>query len=98
MGGGCSDEKGYFIEPTVILAEDPMFKTMVEEIQGKLEAGESFEELAKAYSDCPSSQKGGDLGFFPRGTLVVPEVEEAAFTLSVGQISPVITTARKLIR
>lgn len=34
FGGKCDDSKGYFIEPTVILATDPQFKTMVEEIFG----------------------------------------------------------------
>ena len=34
IGGGCDDSTGYFIEPTVILAEDPKFRTMVEEIFG----------------------------------------------------------------
>ncbi len=33
-GGGCDDTKGYFIEPTVIVAKDPHFKTMKEEIFG----------------------------------------------------------------
>ena len=33
-GGGCDDSKGYFIEPTVILASDPNYETMVEEIFG----------------------------------------------------------------
>jgi 1-pyrroline-5-carboxylate dehydrogenase len=34
IGGGCDDSEGFFIEPTVILAEDPLFRTMVEEIFG----------------------------------------------------------------
>ncbi len=34
VGGKCNDEKGYFIEPTVIEAKTPYFKTMVEEIFG----------------------------------------------------------------
>jgi len=34
FGGGYSDETGYFIEPTVILAKDPRFRTMCEEIFG----------------------------------------------------------------
>ena len=34
IGGECDDRSGYFIEPTVILATDPAFKTMVEEIFG----------------------------------------------------------------
>ncbi len=34
FGGKCDDSKGYFIEPTVILAHNPRFKTMEEEIFG----------------------------------------------------------------
>jgi 1-pyrroline-5-carboxylate dehydrogenase len=34
IGGKCDDSVGYFIEPTIILASDPHFKTMVEEIFG----------------------------------------------------------------
>jgi 1-pyrroline-5-carboxylate dehydrogenase len=34
FGGGCDDSVGYFIEPTVILARDPEFVTMREEIFG----------------------------------------------------------------
>ena len=33
-GGNYDDSKGYFIEPTVILAKDPKFRTMCEEIFG----------------------------------------------------------------
>ena len=34
IGGGCDDSTGFFIEPTVILASDAGFRTMVEEIFG----------------------------------------------------------------
>ncbi len=33
-GGNCDDSEGYFIEPTLIQAKDPKFKTMEEEIFG----------------------------------------------------------------
>lgn len=33
-GGGSDKSKGYFIEPTVIVAEDPLYRTMCEEIFG----------------------------------------------------------------
>lgn len=34
VGGGFSKEKGYFIEPTVLLVADPLYRTMQEEIFG----------------------------------------------------------------
>jgi 1-pyrroline-5-carboxylate dehydrogenase len=34
IGGNCSDTKGYFVEPTVILAKKADYKTMCEEIFG----------------------------------------------------------------
>lgn len=34
IGGNCDDSIGYFIEPTIILAKNPKFKTMEEEIFG----------------------------------------------------------------
>jgi 1-pyrroline-5-carboxylate dehydrogenase len=33
-GGGCDDSVGYFIEPTVIVAEDPRYETMEVELFG----------------------------------------------------------------
>ncbi len=33
-GGGCDDSTGYFIEPTIIEAKDPRYRTMCEEIFG----------------------------------------------------------------
>jgi parvulin-like peptidyl-prolyl isomerase len=61
-----------------------------ERIQAQLQAGADFATLASAYSlDTSTREHGGDLGFFPRGILMAPEVEEAAFALQPGQIEVV---------
>ncbi|MBT8060988.1 MAG: L-glutamate gamma-semialdehyde dehydrogenase, partial [Gammaproteobacteria bacterium] len=49
IGGGCDDSVGYFIEPTVILATDPQFRTMVEEIFGPVLTIHVYED--EAYED-----------------------------------------------
>ncbi|MFP4521911.1 MAG: peptidylprolyl isomerase [Fibrobacterota bacterium] len=60
-------------------------------ILDKLEKGGGFESLAKQYSDCPSSKKGGDLGFFDRGRMVKP-FSDAAFKLEKGEHSGIVKT------
>jgi len=62
------------------------------ELAERARAGEDFEELARDYSDDPgSAQKGGDLGYFPRGRMV-REFEEVAFGMKPGDVSdPVLT-------
>ena len=52
----------------------------------RIEAGESFEDLARRYSQGPSAPKGGNLGYQQRGSLV-PPYEAAALQLAPGEIS-----------
>jgi parvulin-like peptidyl-prolyl isomerase len=63
----------------------------IHEVQAKLEEGQSFEDLAREYSDGPTSVRGGDLGSFGRG-MMTPNFEEAAFALEPGEISDVVET------
>jgi peptidyl-prolyl cis-trans isomerase C len=55
------------------------------EILDKINAGESFAELAKRKSECPSGKSGGDLGWFGKGRMV-PEFEKAAFEGEKGKV------------
>lgn len=59
---------------------------LANEVLGKLDAGESFEELALEYSEDGSAANGGNLGFFGRGAMVEP-FDKAAFSLPIGEIS-----------
>jgi parvulin-like peptidyl-prolyl isomerase len=62
-------------------------QTLLRQVRG----GSDFAVLASQYSlDQVTAQDGGDLGFFARGSLTVPEVEEAAFALEPGEVSDVI--------
>jgi parvulin-like peptidyl-prolyl isomerase len=61
-----------------------------EEARSEVLAGASFEDIAWARSLDPSTRlAGGDLGWFPRQFLLVEEVEQVAFSLEIGEISPV---------
>jgi peptidyl-prolyl cis-trans isomerase C len=66
----------------------------LEKIKGLREralAGEDFAALARENSDCPSKNRGGNLGSFPRGQMV-KEFDEAAFAQPVGEIGEIVKT------
>ena len=57
------------------------------EILAEIKSGEtSFEDAARSNSTCPSGGRGGNLGDFGRGQMV-PEFDEAAFSMAEGEIS-----------
>src|SRR5258708_14316788 len=58
------------------------------EVLGKLKAGTDFATLAAQYSqDTSTRDTGGDLGWFAKGELLEPTVEDAAFAMGVNDVS-----------
>jgi peptidyl-prolyl cis-trans isomerase SurA len=58
----------------------------------RAKAAEDFSELAKKYSEDPSANQGGDLGFLKKGE-ILPEFEMKAFSLKPGEISDLVQTS-----
>jgi len=72
------------VKASHILVED---EAVAKEVKQKLTDGADFAELAKEYStDEGSKENGGELGFFPKGTMVA-EFEDVAFSLPLNEIS-----------
>jgi len=71
--------------------DSALAQSLLEQARGGVE----FASLAQQYSlDRVTGEDGGDLGFFALGSLLVPEVEEAAFGLQPGELSDVIEAPR----
>lgn len=62
-----------------------------QDILGQLKKGASFEELAKKHSVDSAGAKGGDLGWFGKGSMI-PEFEKVAFGLKEGELSGIVKT------
>lgn len=64
----------------------------IKSIKKEIDQGITFEEAARKYSDCPSAQNGGDLGFIQRKGNFAKAFLDTAFSLKVGQISGPVQT------
>lgn len=71
-----------------ILVKD---KSLATRLLTKIKSGARFEVLARDFSTCPSSSKGGDLGWFGPGKMV-PAFEQACRKLAVGRTSGLVRT------
>lgn len=86
--------KESYQEPPMVSAKHILVDSedKAEDILNKINSGAiSFEDAALQYSSCPSKEQGGNLGQFSRG-MMVPEFEDAAFQMEVGDLSAPVQT------
>ncbi|MEE8349318.1 MAG: peptidylprolyl isomerase, partial [Acidobacteriota bacterium] len=70
----------------------PEAEEKAEDLLQQVRDGADFSELAREHSDDSGSAiNGGELGFFKRG-MMVPEFEEAAFSMEPGDVSDLVAT------
>lgn len=80
------------VYPKLTKEEKQAFHDKAEAMRLRIKGGESFETLARLYSQDPgSAAEGGDLGFFDR-TVMAKEFTAMAFKLKEGDLSPVFET------
>jgi len=79
------------VEPGANEKDKAKAREKIEKIRQRLVKGEDFGALAREFSQCPSSAKGGDLNYFGRRQMAKP-FEDAAFALKVGELSDVVET------
>jgi len=80
------------IPPDATQEKEKQIMEKAEWIRKKLLEGEDFSEFARKYSQDPSADSDGDLGYFAKGELR-PEIEKVVFSMKAGEISPVIRSS-----
>jgi len=84
------DDKDKKEAPKALSKEEA--KKKAQSILDRIRKGEDFAKLAEENSDDPGSKtKGGDLDYFPKGAMV-PQFDQAAFSLPVGQVRYLVET------
>ncbi|MCX8042993.1 MAG: SurA N-terminal domain-containing protein [Desulfobacterota bacterium] len=78
------------VEQNASPEQEQKIREKAEQVREQLLKGEDFARLAQKVSeDTASAAQGGDLGYFKKGDMVKP-FEQAAFSLKVGEISPLV--------
>jgi len=71
--------------------QDAAARAKIEDLLKQLNEGADFATLARQNSNCPSREKGGDLGYLSEEDME-PEFAKAAYKLEKGDISPIVKT------
>ncbi len=77
------------IRPEIELEEENRVKNELRELKSRIEGGSSFAAMAVMYSQGPSANEGGEIGYQGRAQLD-PEYAAAAFNLKGDRISNVV--------
>ncbi|MFW5773277.1 MAG: peptidylprolyl isomerase [Tangfeifania sp.] len=77
------------MRPEISLEEENRVKAELRELKKRIEEGSSFAAMAVLYSEGPSANDGGEIGYNGRAELD-PEYAAAAFNLKDGQVSNVV--------
>ena len=67
-----------------------------DEVHDAILRGNAFEDLARAKSQGPTAARGGDIGYFRRGTLA-KSIEDLVFGMKVGDTSDVVRTKQGFV-
>jgi peptidyl-prolyl cis-trans isomerase C len=85
--------RAQFEEPEAVHCLQIVVRTPDEakSVLDQLRAGASFDKLARQISTSPDGRNGGDVGWFPKGTM--PKVfDDSCFSLGTGKISGVVAS------
>ena len=79
------------VSPEASEEEENKIKEKALSVLEEARKNKDFAALAKKYSEGPTAEKGGDLGYFSRGRMVEP-FEDVAFGMEKGEISDLVRT------
>lgn len=80
------------VPPAASEQEVAWARARAEEALVRLQSGQGFAEVARQYSQGPTAQEGGDLGYLKKGEMA-PELEREAFALEIGALSGILRSS-----
>jgi parvulin-like peptidyl-prolyl isomerase len=81
------------VRPNAAEEEKQKARAKLETIRQEIVLGKlTFEDAARKYSECPSKDKGGDIGGFPYKFVVVEPLAKAAFATKKGELTDIIVS------
>ncbi len=90
------DEAGNTKEEPLTHAELAAAEAKAKQVLEQIQKGTKFSDAAKQFSQGPTKDQGGDLGYFERGKLS-KELEDLTFGMKVGSVSDVIRTKQGFV-